>query len=101
MSTAVEPSHIGVGWWAAGDLNSGPLIKSQVQRGPEPNIDKKPQPFRGSLAFSSTMEGVCSAQVQAQNKHSRERSPMERPHFVDGLCRYQYRERQIYDDEKG
>jgi len=23
------------------------------------------------LAFSSTMEGVCSAQVQAQNKHSR------------------------------
>jgi putative tryptophan/tyrosine transport system substrate-binding protein len=24
------------------------------------------------MAFSSTMEGVCSAQVQAQNKHSRE-----------------------------
>jgi hypothetical protein len=30
------------------------------------------QPFRRSLAFSSTMEGVCSAQLQAQNKHSRE-----------------------------
>ena len=48
-----------------------PLIKSQSQSGPEPNIDKKAQPFRGPLAFSSTMEGVCSAQVQAQNKHSR------------------------------
>ena len=48
-----------------------PLIKSQVQSGPEPNIDKKAQLFRGPLAFSSTMEGVCSAQVQAQNKHSR------------------------------
>jgi len=47
-----------------------PLIKSQFRRGPEPNIDKKAQPFRGPLAFSSTMEGVCSAQVQAQNKHS-------------------------------
>src|SRR5215471_3030520 len=29
--------------------------------------------FRGPLAFSSTMESVCSAQVQVQNKHSRER----------------------------
>jgi hypothetical protein len=27
--------------------------------------------FEARLAFSSTMEGVCSAQVQAQNKHSR------------------------------
>jgi hypothetical protein len=52
---------------------SKPLIKSQSQRGPERNIDKKAQPFRSPLAFSSTMEGVCSAQVQAQNKHSGER----------------------------
>jgi hypothetical protein len=49
-----------------------PLIKSQSQRGAEPNIDKKAQPFRSSLAFSSAMEGVCFAQVQAQNKHSHE-----------------------------
>jgi hypothetical protein len=28
--------------------------------------------FRGPLAFSSAMEGVCSAQVQAQNKHRRD-----------------------------
>ena len=49
----------------------GPLIKSQGQSGPEPNIDKKAQLFRGLLAFSSTTEGVCSAQVQTQNKHSR------------------------------
>jgi hypothetical protein len=42
---------LGVGWWAAGDSNSGPLIKSQSQRGPEPNIDKKTQPFRSSLGF--------------------------------------------------
>ena len=55
----------------AGLLPPDPLIKSQSQRGPEPNIDKKAQPFRGPLAFSSTMEGVCSAQVQAQNKHNR------------------------------
>ena len=47
-----------------------PLIKSQAQRGTEPNIDKKIQPFRGPLASSSTMGGVCSAQVQAQNQHS-------------------------------
>ena len=45
-----------------------PLIKSQVQSGE--NIDKKIQLFRSPLAFSSTMEGVCSAQVQAQNEHS-------------------------------
>jgi hypothetical protein len=48
-----------------------PLIKSQGQSGPERNIDKEDQPFRGPLVFSSTMEGVCSAQVQAQNEHSR------------------------------
>jgi len=34
-------------------------------------IDKKAQPLRSLLAFSSTMEGVCSAQVQAQNKRGR------------------------------
>jgi hypothetical protein len=50
-----------------------PRIKSQVQSGPERNIDKKVQLFQSPLAFSSTMEGVCSAQVQAQNKHSRVR----------------------------
>src|SRR4030095_5840632 len=50
--------------------NPDPLIKSQSQSGPERNINKKAQPFRSPLAFSSRMEGVCSAQVQAQNKHS-------------------------------
>jgi hypothetical protein len=34
-------------------------------------LTRKPNYFRDSLAFSSAMEGVCSAQVQAQNKHSR------------------------------
>jgi transposase len=43
----------------------------KIARIAERKIDKKVQLFRGQLAFSSTMEGVCSAQVQAQNKHSR------------------------------
>src|SRR5438552_1856631 len=47
-----------------------PLIKSQVQSGPEPNINKKAPPFSGWLALYSTMAGVYSVQVQAQNKHS-------------------------------
>src|SRR4030095_11968186 len=47
-------------------------IKSPVRSKREQNINKKNQRFRTSLAFSSTMEGVCSAQVQAQNNHSRE-----------------------------
>jgi hypothetical protein len=33
-------------------------------------LTRKVQLFGAPLAFSSTMEGVCSAQVQAQNKHS-------------------------------
>ena len=48
------------------------LIKSQVQSGPEQSTDDKVQPFSPYLAFSSTMEGVCSAQVQSPNEHSRE-----------------------------
>jgi hypothetical protein len=36
-------------------------------------IDEKAQPFRSPLAFSSAMEVVCSAQVQAQKKHTRKR----------------------------
>ena len=59
--------------WIEGEFSSivalqntpDPLIKSQIQSGPERNINKKAQRFRGSLAFSSTMEGVCSAQVKA------------------------------------
>ena len=39
---------------------------------------RKPNYFKVRLLFSSTMRGVCSAQVQAQNKHSRELK-MERP----------------------
>ena len=62
--------------WNSGMMRSlkglRPPIKSQVQSGTERNINKKVQLFRGPLAFSSTMEGVCSAQVQALNKHSRE-----------------------------
>src|SRR4030095_16783685 len=38
-------------WWAAETRTPDPLIKSQIQRGPEPNIDKKAQPFRGPLGF--------------------------------------------------
>jgi hypothetical protein len=49
-----------------------PPIKSQVKSEPQQNINKKVQLFRRPLAFSSTMEGVCSAQVKAQNRHSRE-----------------------------
>jgi hypothetical protein len=49
---------------------SDPLIKSQSHSEPGHNINKKIQLFRSRLAFSSTMEGVCSDQVQAQNKHS-------------------------------
>jgi hypothetical protein len=44
------------------------LIWSQGHSGPAPNIDKKVQLFRGSLAFSSAMEDVCSAQVQAHQQ---------------------------------
>ena len=47
-----------------------PLIKSQGESAPERNINKKTQIFRRPLAFSSTMEGVSSAQVQVQNKHT-------------------------------
>jgi hypothetical protein len=36
---------------AAGDSNSEPLIKSQGQREPEPNIDKKAQPFSRPACF--------------------------------------------------
>src|SRR5262249_31303025 len=62
-------------------------FKSQGQSGPEPNIDKKaPNHFEVSLPFSSAMEGVCSAQVQAQNKHSRGQIK-DRPQFASGLCR--------------
>jgi hypothetical protein len=51
-------------------LPPDPLIKSLINGTPEQNINKKPQLFQGPLSFSSTMEGVCSAQVQAQNKHT-------------------------------
>jgi hypothetical protein len=34
-------------------------------------IQKAPTIFGSPFAFSSTIEGVWSAQVQAQNKHSR------------------------------
>ena len=34
-------------------------------------LTRKPNHFQRRFAFSSIMEGVCSAQVQAQNKHSR------------------------------
>jgi len=43
------------------DLESSPS-------GPERNIDWKGQPFRGPLRFSSTMEGVCAAEVKAQQQ---------------------------------
>src|SRR5947208_14714191 len=63
-----------------------PLIKSQAQSEPEQNINKKIQLFRAALPLYSTMAGVCSAQVQAQNEHSRRRqglkdrpSPCRRP----------------------
>jgi hypothetical protein len=32
-------------------------------------LTKKPNHFEARLLFSSTMEGICSAQVQAQNEH--------------------------------
>ena len=63
-----------------------PLIKSQGQSGPEPNIDKKAQLFRRPLAFSSTMEGVCSAQVQAKDKHRREGEMNKRKLGSFALC---------------
>ena len=53
--------------WKNRKRTPDPVLKSQGQSGPEPNIDKKAQPFRGSLSFSLAMEGVCSAQIQAQN----------------------------------
>jgi hypothetical protein len=37
--------------FSAVDLNSDPLIKSQVQSGPEPNIDKKLQVFSRPACF--------------------------------------------------
>ena len=47
-------------------------------------IDKKAQLGFETLAFSSTMEGVCSAQLQAQNKHSRRLKVG--PHLVAALA---------------
>jgi hypothetical protein len=35
-------------------------------------LTRKPNHFEARLPFSSAMEGVCSAQVQAQNEHSHE-----------------------------
>src|SRR5262245_61230144 len=49
-----------------------PLIKSQVSADQNQTLTRKPNYFEAHLLFSSTMEGVCSAHVQAQNKHSRE-----------------------------
>src|SRR5262249_26071371 len=62
----------------------GRLIATTACRGKTPlvvngvAIDKKPKHFETRLAFSSTMQGVCSDQVQAQNKHSREAKGMRR-----------------------
>ena len=48
-----------------------PLIKSQVQSGPEPNIDKKAQLFRSPRAFSSTTARCIFCPRSGTNKHSR------------------------------
>jgi hypothetical protein len=54
----------------AGDRTSDPLIKSQIQSGPERALTRKPNYFEARLGFSSAMRDACSAQIQAQNKHS-------------------------------
>ena len=46
-------------------------IKSQVQSGPEPNIDKKAQLFRSPRAFSSTTGRCIFCPRSGTNKHSR------------------------------
>src|SRR5215831_12003529 len=56
------------------------LVKSSARR------PRAKAPTRRPLTFSSSMEGVCSAQVQAQNKHSRGQIKA-RPQFASGLCR--------------
>ena len=44
-------------------------------------MTRKPNHFEATLAFSSTMEGVCSAQVQAQNEHSHEQGLKDHPNI--------------------
>ena len=60
-----------------------PLIKSQLQSGPEPNIDKKTQPFLTVACFFFDNVSVCSPQVLAQNKHSLESAFTLQAAFAD------------------
>ena len=64
-----------------------PLIKSPYNSEPERNINKKIQRFRHLLAVYSTMVGVCSALVLAQNQHTQRKAASKivypsLPHFV-------------------
>jgi hypothetical protein len=58
---------------AAGDSNRTRLLESNFRADQNKITDKEVQVLRSSLAFSSVREGVCSAQIQGQNKHRRER----------------------------
>src|SRR4030095_11709966 len=67
-----------------------PLIKSQGQRGPEPNIDKKAQLFRGAACFFFD-NGWCmfcpgSGTKQAQSCVRREREMNKRKLGSFVLC---------------
>jgi hypothetical protein len=75
--------------WIEGEFTSilasqnslDPLIKSQIKCRAKRNINKQVQPFRGSLRFAFDNGSRWSAQVQAQNEHSR-----DRPSPAGGLC---------------
>jgi hypothetical protein len=58
-------SHGALAFATASPASKGPAVSS-------PHWPASLLRFEARLAFSSAMEGVCSAQVQEQNKHSRE-----------------------------
>src|SRR5262245_6549672 len=66
-----------------------PLIKSQGQSGPVPNIDKKARLFRGPLAFSfdNGRRLFCPGSTTERAQPKTQRSKID-PHIAGGLCRY-------------
>jgi len=48
-----------------------PLIKSQIQSDQNRTLTRKPKHFESRLLFLRQLRVYVSAQVQAQNKHSR------------------------------
>src|SRR5262245_15377559 len=60
-----------------------PLNKNQFRADQNRTLTRKPNHFENRLPFSSTMEGVCSAQVQAQTSRVEDARRKDRP----SICR--------------